>query len=427
VVLAGTAISLVSAVVGAISAVRQVVTLTPAEAMRPASPAVYRPLLSERLGLGWLISHAGRMIIRELERQPLRTLLSAAGIAAAIAVLVVGRISHDAFEQVIDVQFQRAWREDLSVAFREPLPQRAVLELSHLPGVWRAEGMRTLGVRAEVGPVSRDVAVLGYADDAELRRVMDRRGRTLPLPHDGALVSEQLAKALLIRPGQIVSIKVLEGERKTYPVRVAGLVDDLAGLQIYIRRRALETLLSESPSANTVLLSVDPLFLAEVQRRLNEMPQVAGISSRPAVIRHFREQSGTSMVIISAVLTAFAATIAIGVVYNNARVALSMRSRDLASLRVLGFTRREISGILLSELAMQVLVALPLGIVLSRWFTAWVVSISHPERFRLPGEVSAERLSFAVLVTLIAAGVSGLLVRHRLDHLNLVAVLKTRE
>lgn len=427
VVLAGTAISLVSAVVGAISAVRQVVTLTPAEAMRPASPAVYRPLLSERLGLGWLISHAGRMIIRELERQPLRTLLSAAGIAAAIAVLVVGRISHDAFEQVIDVQFQRAWREDLSVAFREPLPQRAVLELSHLPGVWRAEGMRTLGVRAEVGPVSRDVAVLGYADDAELRRVMDRRGRTLPLPHDGALVSEQLAKALLIRPGQIVSIKVLEGERKTYPVRVAGLVDDLAGLQIYIRRRALETLLSESPSANTVLLSVDPLFLAEVQRRLNEMPQVAGISSRPAVIRHFREQSGTSMVIISAVLTAFAATIAIGVVYNNARVALSMRSRDLASLRVLGFTRREISGILLSELAMQVLVALPLGIVLSRWFTAWVVSISHPERFRLPGEVSAERLAFAVLVTLIAAGVSGLLVRHRLDHLNLVAVLKTRE
>jgi putative ABC transport system permease protein len=176
-----------------------------------------------------------------------------------------------------------------------------------------------------------------------------------------------------------------------------------------------------------VLLSVDPLFMAEVQRRLNDRPLVAGISSRPAVIRHFRKQSGTSMAIISAVLTAFAATIAIGVVYNNARVALSMRSRDLASLRVLGFTRREISGVLLSELALQVLVALPLGMVLSRWFTAWVVSISHPERFRLPGDVSSQRMAFAVLVTLIAAGLSGLLVRHKLDHLNLVAVLKTRE
>jgi putative ABC transport system permease protein len=427
VVLAGTAISLLSAVVGAASAVRQVVVLTPAEAMRPASPAVYHPLLSERLGLGWLISQAGRMIVRELERQPLRTLLSAVGIAAAIAILVVGRISQEAFEQVIDVQFQRAWREDLSVAFRDPLPQRAIRELGHLPGVRRAEGMRTLGVRAEVGSVSRDVAVLAYESDAELRRVLDRRGRILSLPRDGALLSEQLAKALRIRPGHIVTIKVLEGERKTYQIRVAGLVEDLAGLQIYMGRGALEQLLGESPSANTVLLSVDPSFQPEIQHRLNEMPGVAGISSRPAVIRRFREQSGTSMFIISAVLTAFAATIAIGVIYNNARVALSLRSRDLASLRVLGFTRREISGILLSELALQVLLALPFGIVLSRWFTAWVVSISHPERFRLPGEVSTQRLAFAVLVTLIAAVVSGLLVRRKLDHLNLVAVLKTRE
>ena len=427
VMLTGGAISLVSAVIGAASAVRQVVTLTPAEAMRPESPAVYHPLLTERLGLGWLISHAGRMTVRELERQPLRTVLSAVGIAAAIAILVIGRMSQDAFEQLIDVQFQRAWREDLSVAFRDPLPERAVRELGHLPGVRRFEGMRTLAVRAEVGAVSRDVAVLGYAQDAELRRVVDRWGRRHSLPQDGVLISKQLAKALQIRPGNLLGMKVLEGERKTYRVRVTGLVDDLAGLQIYIRRTALEKVLGESPSANSALLSLDPLYSAAIQRRLNNMPRVSAISSRPAVIRRFREQSGTSMLIISAVLTGFAATIAIGVVYNNARVALSMRSRDLASLRVLGFTRREISGILLSELAMQVLIALPLGVILSRWFTAWVVSISHPERFRLPGDVSPQRLAFAVLVTLVAAGVSGLLVRHRLDHLNLVAVLKTRE
>jgi len=427
VILAGTSISLAAALVGAASAVRQVVKLTPAEAMRPASPAVYRPLLSERLGLGWLISQAGRMVIRELERTPLRTLLSAGGIAAAIAILVVGRVGQDAFEQLIDVQFQRAWREDLSIAFRDPVPSRAIRELSHLPGVRRAEGMRTLGVRAQAGSVVRDVALLGYPEDAELRRVLDRQGRLLSLPAEGALISEQLGEALRIQPGHMVDIKVLEGERRTYPIRVAGLVDDLAGLQIYMRRGALEKMLGETPTANTALLRVDPSHLAEVQRRLNEMPQVAGISSRPAVIRRFREQSGESMFIISAVLTAFAATIAIGVVYNNARVALSMRSRDLASLRVLGFTRGEISGILLSELALQVLVALPLGIVLSRWFAAWVVSISHPERFRVPGEVSSERLAFAVLVAVIAATVSGLLVRRKLDDLNLVAVLKTRE
>jgi putative ABC transport system permease protein len=427
VVLVGTAVSLIAAAIGAASAVRSVVTLTPAQAMRPASPAIYRRLLTERLGLGWLISQAGRMVIRELERQPLRTLFSAVGIAAAIAILVVGRISQDAFEQVIDVQFQRAWREDLSVTFQDPVPDRAVRELAHLPGVRRAEGMRAVGARAESGPLSRDVAVLGYSRGAELRRVVDRRGRVIPLPPEGALVSAQLAKVLGLKTGDTVRLKVLEGERKTYPIQVSGLVEDLAGLQLYMDRSVLEALLGQAPNVNSVLLTVDPSFRRDVERRLNDMPRVAVISSRPSVIQRFREQSGTSMFIISAVLTAFAATIAIGVVYNNARVALSLRSRDLASLRVLGFTRHEISGILLSELAMQVLVALPIGVVLSRWFTAWVVSISHPERFRLPGDVSARRLAFAVLITLLAAIASGLLVRRKLDHLDLVAVLKTRE
>lgn len=427
VVVIGTAVSLVAAVAGAASAVRQVVILTPAEAMRPPAPAAYRRLLTERVGLGGLISNAGRMVVRELERKPLRTLLSALGIAAAIAILVVGRMSRDAFEQVIDVQFQRAWREDLSVAFHDPVPQRAVRELAHLPGVQRAEGMRSVGARVEAGSLARDVAVLGYDRAAELRRVVDRYGRVVLLPMEGAVLSAQLAKALRVERGDTVRLKVLEGERKTRPIVIAGLVEDLAGLQVYLDRAALERLLGEGPSVNTVLLRVDPEARPVVERRLNEMPKVAVISARPSIIAHFREQSGTSMFVISAVLTAFAATIAVGVVYNNARVALSLRSRDLASLRVLGFTRREISGILLSELALQVLVALPLGVLLSRWFTSWVVSISHPERFRLPDDVTPQRLAFAILITILSAAVSGLLVRRKLDHLDLVAVLKTRE
>lgn len=427
VMLAGTAVSLVSAVVGAAAAVRQVVVLTPAEAMRPPSPAVYRPLISERLGMGGLVSQAGRMVLRELERRPLRLILSSLGVAAAIASLVVGRMGEDAMNYLLDVQFQRAWREDLSVTFRDPVPERAVRALGRLPGVHRAEGVRAVAASVRVGARARDVVVLGYEDGAQLRRVVDRRGREVPLPPTGALASAQLATVLGVGVGDTVLVKVLEGERRTYPVRLAGLVGDLAGLQLYARRNVLGGLLDEAPSANSAVLAVDPRQTAEIERRLNDMPQVASITSRVSAIRHFREQSGTSMLIISAVLTAFAATIAIGVIYNNARVALSLRSRELASLRVLGFTRGEISGILLSELAFQVLVSLPLGVLLSRWFTEWVVSISHPERFRLPADVSPQRLAFAVLVTLVAAAFSALLVRRSLDHLDLIAVLKTRE
>jgi putative ABC transport system permease protein len=425
--LIGAAVSLLSAAAGAAAAVRGVVRLAPAEAMRPPSPAVYRPLLSERIGLHHFISHAGRMILRELERRPLRTVASSVGIAASMAILVVGRIGEDAIGEVLDVQFQRAWREDLNVGFRDAMPQRVVGELAHLPGVIRAEGMRYLAARAVVGTRSRDVAVLAYPDGSELQRVVDRRGRVVALPEEGALLSEQLGLILGAGPGDLIALKMLEGERRTYPVRVGGLVTDIAGLQVYLRRTALEGMLGEPPTVTTVLLSVEAGRRRAVERRLNDMPQVASISDRPTRIRHFREESGRSMLIVAAVLTGFAATIAVGVVYNNARVALSLRARDLASLRVLGFTRGEISGILLSELAAQVLVALPLGVLFSHWFTGWVVSLSHVERFRLSPDVSAHRLAFAALATVLAAMVSGLLVRRKLDRLDLVAVLKTRE
>jgi putative ABC transport system permease protein len=302
-----------------------------------------------------------------------------------------------------------------------------VRHLAGLPGVLRAEGIRTLAARAELGVRSRDVAVLAYPDGAELQRVVDRWGRRRPLPEAGVLVSAQLGTVLGVEPGELIGLKVLEGERRTYDVRVGGLVTDIAGLQVYLRRSVLERMLGETPSVTTVLLRVEPGLRRSVERRLNDMPQVASISDRPTAIRHFREESGASMLIVAAVLTAFAATIAVGVVYNNARVALSLRGRDLASLRVLGFTRGEISGILLSELAAQVLIALPLGVLLSHWFTDWVVSLSHPERFRLSPDVSIHRLAFSVLATVLAALASGLLVRRKLDRLDLVAVLKTRE
>ena len=229
--------------------------------------------------------------------------------------------------------------------------------------------------------------------------MVDRRGRGDPLPAEGGLVSAQLATILGVGVGETVRLKVLEGERKTYPVRVAGLVEDLAGLQVYLERGTARTACwGRSRAANSVVLTVDPFGRTpRSSAGSTTCPRWRASAAGPSIIPNFREQSGTSMLIISAVLTAFAATIAIGVVYNNARVALSLRSRELASLRVLGFTRGEISGILLSELALQVLVALPLGVLLSRWFTAWVVSISHPERFRLPADVSPHRLAFAVL------------------------------
>ncbi|HEU5170002.1 MAG TPA: ABC transporter permease [Gemmatimonadales bacterium] len=428
VVLAGAAASFVTAAAGALAAVRRIALLPPAEAMRPPAPAVYRPLLVERLGIQRLVPPAVRMILRELERQPLRTVLSVLGIATALATLVVGRFADDAFDYLIDMQFSRITREDLTVAFERPVPPRAVRALAHLPAVTRAEGVRVAPARLQAGHRYREVPIYGYDDASELRHVVGRRYREpVPLPADGVLLTRTLAELLGVEPGDSVAARILEGDWETHHLAVAGVVDELMGLQGYMRLPALNRLLDEAPSVSMALLAVDRRSEAEVIRRLNDMPAVASVTSRAAVIAALREQSGESMAVVTLVLTIFAATIAVGVVYNNARVALSTRERDFASLRVLGFTRAEISRILLGELGVQVAAAIPFGLLLGTWLTQLVLQTAHPERFRFPVVISARTYAFAALVVVASSAVSGLLVRRRVDRLDLIGVLKTRE
>jgi len=308
------------------------------------------------------------------------------------------------------------------------VPGRAAGELAQLPGVARVEGIRAVAVRIERGHRYREVPLLGLPDEAELQRVVSRRHlQPVPLPPSGLLLTRTLGEILGIEAGDTATVKVLEGARETHRLPVTGLVDELIGLQGYLRRDELNRLLDEAPTISSALLAVERGGEDEVIHRLQEMPKVASVTSHDAVVRRLRQQSGESMAVVTLVLTVFAVTIAVGVVYNNARVALSLRGRDLASLRVLGFTRAEISRILLGELGLQVLLAIPVGLLLGTWLTSLVVGTIHPERYRFPVVLSPSTYAFAVVVVLIASAASALLVRHRLDHLDLVAVLKTRE
>jgi len=151
------------------------------------------------------------------------------------------------------------------------------------------------------------------------------------------------------------------------------------------------------------------------------------VTSTERIIQRYREQTGGSMFVMTLILTLSAAAIAIGVVYNNARIALSLRGRDLASLRVLGFTRVEISTILLGELAAQVVLGIPLGFVLGHWWASVLAHSIDPEAIRFPLHIASSTYAAAGLIGLVSAVVSALLVRRQLDHLDLVAVLKSSE
>ncbi|MBT8495650.1 MAG: ABC transporter permease [Deltaproteobacteria bacterium] len=419
-------VSLAAGLSGAMLALWQVLKLKPAESMRPPAPARYKLSWLDKSGILQVLGTSAMMIIRELRRRPLRLLLSSVAIAAAVGIIIVGRFGYDSFDALITGPLHEEQRGDLIVVFDQAVSGRAVRDLAHEPGVLDAEGQRVVPVRLRSGPLYRDTAIMGVADQPRLRRIVDRQAKVVELG-DGLAVSAKLAEVLHLGPGDRVEVEIREGQRGTRTMVIAQLVDDAFGLQAYMKMSRLHQVLGQEQAVSLVNLRVDDNYTTALEERLKEIPGVAQVTRTDALVERFRESSGEYMLVMTLILAGFGAVIAIGVVYNNARVALAVRSRDLASLRVLGFTRREISAVLLGELAIQMLIAVPIGMVLGTYWAHGVMSTVDPETYRLPITISPQSYAFAALVSCAAGLVSALLVRRKLDRLDLIEVLKTRE
>lgn len=417
-----------AAVIGIAFAVRRAVQLPPAEAMRPPSPARYHASVIERIPIIGRVAQTTMMVFREIWRRPGRTFLSALGIAFALSIVILGRFGEDAMQPILDMEFGKKLREDITVNFADQVDDGSLSYIRSLPGVEWVEGLRQTPVRMRVGPRWRDTVLIGIPSDSQLRRLYDVEARPAHLPHTGVLVTGVLADVLGAEPGDLIDIELKEGDRSTRQVRVAGTVEESFGIQGYMQKHELHRILQEGASSNTVLLRVDPMHEVELQSRLTDIPRVQSISRKRTVLEKFEEQTVQMMKVVTLIMTLFATAIAIAVVYNNARVSLSVRSRDLATLRVLGLTRGEISTILLGEQAIQVLLGIPVGMVLGNFGAQAIVAAqADPEQFRLPMMISQQTYAFAILVILVSAVLSALLVRRRLDSLDLISVLKTRE
>ena len=420
-------LSVGAAVAGTLGAVLRAVRLPPAEAMRPETPPTFRPTVVERVGLQRWMTQTPRMVLRQLERQPVKTLFSALGIAAAVAILVLGRFGLDGLDYLIEFEYHRSQRQDAMITFVEPRGAEALHAVAHLPGVRRAESFRAVPVRMRCGHRSRRLSVMGLDADTRLRRTLDHRGREIKPPAEGLVLSEKLAEVLAVAPGGTVMVEVQEGRRPTAAVRVSALITDYAGMNAYMDRRALHRLMHEGQRTSGAFVSVDVRQRDELYRTLKQTPAVAGVTIKQAAIESFMKTVAENQLRIQSFNVAFAVIIAFGVVYNTARISLSERSRELATLRVIGFTRAEISAILLGELAALTLMGLPLGLAMGYGLAGLVTAAVNTEMYRFPLVIAPATYGFAAAVTLTASVLSGLIVRRKLDRLDLVAVLKSKE
>ena len=421
------AISGGAGILGALGAVWAAVRLPPAEALRPPAPARYRRLLVEHLGFGHLVSPAARMVLRSMERRPFRTGASIIGVGLATAVLVAGFFPYDSSARLIDIQLRTTQREDLTIALAAPRPAAAVRALDAVHGVTRVEPFRAVPVRLRNGPHVRTVAITGLDAGGMLRRLVAMDGSIHAVPPAGVVLTTSLARALGVAPGDTLLAELIEQGGVGRRIVVAATLEEMLGTAAYMERRALNAFMREGDLVSGAHLSIDRDTEAEVFTALKRYPLIAGAGSRPAMLAFVEKTIRESMSISTTIVVFAAAVIALGTVYNGARIALSERGRELASLRVLGFTRQEVSRLLLAEQAAITGVGVPVGFAFGFGFAAILANAFAAERHRFPLVIELSTYVIAGFVVAVAAAIAAVMVRRRIANLDLIAVLKTRE
>jgi putative ABC transport system permease protein len=420
-------VSLGASVLGVLTVVWQAVKLPPAEAMRPEPPADFKPALFERIGLTRFSSPTFRMAVRNIERRPWQAVFTASGLALATGLMVLPGAMADSIDYLLTFQWNSQQRQDVAVFLTEPGSGRGFHDLEHLPGVIRAEPIRSVQARLKFGHRERKLSVTGIAPDANLNRLLDDQGQAIAMPEDGLLMSEMLAKVIGARIGDEVEVEVLEGRRPVLHIPIRGLVTDFAGVAAYMDISALRRLMKEGDTVNGAYLALDHQRWDEFMRALKDTPRAAVVMVKRDQLAAFRETTGKSIGIIRKLYFVLATIVAFGVVYNSARIALSERSRELATLRVVGFNLAEVRRVLVGELAILVLAALPAGLLFGRGLALFIMSSFSTETVRLPIVINPSTYSIAILVVLTASVLSFALVSRMIAKLDMVGVLKARD
>jgi len=420
-------LAIASAALGAARSALKAARLPPAVAMAPPAPPRFKRTLLDRMLTALRLSQPVMMILRSLMRWPVRSGFTALGLALAVAVLVASGFFTSALDELVSTTFDRSNRQDAILMFEPDIPETALAAVTNLPGVMRAEGQQFQSAVLRHGHLEKDAAIEARRPGADLARIIATDGRVVDPPAHGLLLSRRLAAQLAVQPGDRIEVEFLGGVNETHVVPVAGIVTQYVGLGAYMDIETLSHMLRQAPQISVANLKVDTQALPELHRVLKETPNLGGLIMTDKMQRSFEATIRENVVIMTTIYLSVAVLITIGVAYNGARIQLSERARELASLRILGFSHGEVSFILVGETMLLALLAQPLGWLLGGGIAAALAHGSTSDLYEIPLVLEPAGFALASLVVLAAALMSSLIVRRRLDRMDLVQVMKTRE
>lgn len=413
--------------IGAAQAALKAARLAPAVAMQPPAPARFKRSFVDDAMAHLHLSQSTIMILRSLLRWPLRSALTSLGLALAVASMIAATFLNDALDEIVDVAFYQTNRQDAMLLFSDDVPETALEDIRNLPGVLQAESQQFHAAILRKGHLSKKVAIETRRPGTDLSRILNSDWQPISAPPGGILLSYRLASQLGVQEGDILETEFRSGLRETHPLVVTGRVEQHFGLGAYMDLEYLNALFRQAPQMSVANVTLDDRYIDDLHATIKDTPSLSGIIEMNDNRRAFQDTINENIAVMNAIYIAIAVLITVGVAYNAARIQLSERARELASLRILGFSRGEVSYILVGEMMLIALMAQPIGWAIGAWIARAMTNAFTSDLYAIPLVLEPSTFTRASLVVLCAAFVSVMIVRLRLDRLDLVSVMKTRE
>ena len=414
--------------VASFQGVRGVISLQPAEAMHPVVPTFVKKTFLEKIPGFWRAFNVqGRMAIRNLLRNKNRSIFTLIGMIFTFSMMASFFSLSSMSETMIMDQFTRVQKQDVKLTFVKPMPRSNVIrELNDVDGIKRVEPFLEIPVSLKFLNHKKDVIALGISDGSELYNVFDKDGNRLEVPKSGMMVSEQVANKLGVQVGDVLQVESIFAKDEKLNVKIEKIIPQYLGANIYMNQDVLLGLLKQGEMMTSALNAIDERAIPSLKDEYRASKYISIIEVRQEMIDKYEELMGSAtyalwvMAIIS-IITGFA------IVYNSSIISLAERKRELASLRVMGMTPKEVMEVVSVEqwfIGFSGMIAgIPLAFLMSQ---AMSTSMSN-DLYTIPPGTSGNAIVLAFIGTIFAIAVSQVSISRKVKQLDLVAVLKERE
>ncbi len=425
----GVSVCLIAAAVGTIAAARRAASLHPAEAMRPPPPEKGGSIILERIPIFWSrLSFRRRLVLRAIFRNPFRSGVNFFTTLLATALLITTFSMRDSLTYLMEYQFSALSHEDLSVSLREPVGESGSREILSMPSIATVEPQLNVVCDLSNGPFSRRLAISGLPRGNRLSTPLDDLGQPVPIPDEGLVLTDKVARLLDVEVGDSVSLRPLIGERRRVQAPVIAIVKTYIGLSAYADIQYLSRLIGEDYVANSLLATS---FGSEgwnlLYNELKKRPGVIGVARRERALEQMEGTMGETQGRVIVILVMFSGLIAFGSVLNTALVSLSEREREVGTFRVLGYTKGEVAAILRGEQIILSVMGTSVGMFAGTGLALLISKAYDTDLFRFPATILPIRYFHAALLMVLFVALAQAVVRVYIHKINWLDALKIKE